>query len=304
MDCQMLNENLTLPFANEAFENRDSRRLSKRFVPVRRIAETELTEESKLRLTVELLTRQLQAKSSQLATMKEQLAESKLNYVEFTSAISHDLRAPLRAISGFSQYLKEEYEEQLDETANEYIKLVSDGSSRMEELIDGLIQYARVKSKELPNVTVDLNELFEDVVMGLENQINDVGAVVTSDTLPEVRGDCAQLTFLLQSLIENGLKFNKSSTPTVHVESQKLDQIWCISVKDNGIGIANENLESAFDIFRQLNPQQEFSGVGAGLAICRRIAEHHSGSVSLESTQSDGTLALINLPVVGVGQES
>ena len=181
---------------------------------------------------------------------------------------------------------------------------VVDGSSRMEQLITSLIRYSRVTSKALPSDIVDLNELFEDALMGLRKQIDDVGAVVTSSPLPKVRGDYVQLTLLLRRLIENGLKFNKSKNPTIHIESQKLEHEWCISVKDNGIGIAEENLECVFDIFRQLNPQHEFSGVGAGLAICKRIAEHHSGSILLKSKEGTGTLAIINLPVIDAGLDS
>ena len=198
----------------------------------------------------------------------------------------------------FSQYLKEEYQEQVDETANQYINFVVDGASRMEQLVKGLVQYSRVKSKALPDEIVDLNELFEDALMGLQKQNDEIGAVVTCDKLPKVRGNFDQLTFLMQSLIENGLKFNKSAIPTVHIESQQLERDWCISVRDNGIGIANENLKCAFDIFRQLNPQNEFNGVGAGLAICQKIVEHHAGNISLESEAGTGTQALIRLPIV------
>jgi len=304
LSAKMSTDELTILPVIETVPSRASRRLSRRVVPVRRNAAPDATARSKTLSTVELLTQQLQDKSSQLESTQEQLAMSKLSFVEFTNAISHDLRAPLRAISGFSQYLKEEYEENLDETANHYINLVVDGSLRMEQLITGLVQYSRVTSKPLPSDIVDLNELFEDAMMELQKQIGEVGAVVTCGTLPKVRGDFVQLTFLLQSLIENGLKFNKSATPTVHIESQKLERDWAISVKDNGVGIADENLECVFDIFRQLSPKQEFKGVGAGLAISQRIAEHHCGNVSLKSEEGKGTLAVISLPITDAGLDS
>ena len=300
----MSTENLTTPFTSEPIQNRVSRQLSKRLVPTRQIAEPDVTVGTETRLKVELLTRQLEAKSSQLEAAQEQLASSKLDFAKFINSISHDLRAPLRAISGFSKYLKEEYEEQLDETANQYINLVVDGSSRMDQLIDGLVRYSRVKLKALPEDTIDLNELFEDAVMELQQQIDTAGAVVTCDTLPKVRGDYVQLTFLLRSLIENGLKFNNSATPTIHIDAQQLQRDWAISVSDNGIGIADEHLECVFDIFRQLNQHQEFTGVGAGLAICQRIAEHHCGNISLQSEEGNGTLALISLPIIDAGRSS
>ena len=294
----MSTEKSTTPQSGEAVQARAPRRLSKRLVPIRRTAESEngVTVDKHAHSTIERLTQQLQEKSSELEITQAQLAESKLQFVEFTNTISHDLQAPLRAISEFSKYLKEEYEQQLDETANQYINLIVDGSLRMEQLITGLIQYSRV-SNTLPCDIVDLNEVFEDVIMGLQKQIDEIGAVVTCDMLPKVRGNFGQLTFLLQSIIENGLKFNKSETPKVHIESQKLERDWCISLKDNGFGIAEKNLECVFDIFRQLNPQQDFIGVGAGLAISERIVEHHSGNVSIKSAD-DGTTVLINLPII------
>ena len=300
----MSTENSTTPFTSEAVQKRVSRQLSKRLVPTRRNANPDVTVGKETLLKVELLTQQLKAKSSQLEAAQEQLAISKLIFAKFATALSHDLRAPQRAISGFSEYLKAEYGEQLDETANQYINLIVDGASRLDELITGLVRYARVKSNALPRDIVDLNELFDDAIMELQPQIDDAGAIVTRDPLPKVRGDYVQLTFLLQSLIENGLKFNNSATPTIHIDAQQLQSDWAISVSDNGIGIADENLECVFDIFRQLNPHQEFSGVGAGLAICQRIVEHHGGNVSLRSEEGNGTLALISLPILDADRSS
>ena len=296
----MSTDHSTIPFTGETVQNRASGRFSKRLVPVRRTGEEshDLSADSEALSTVERLTQQLQTKSSQLEMALEQIAKSKLEFVEFTNAISHDLQAPLRAVSEFSRYLKEEYTDQLDETAKNYIGFVVDGSSRMEKLIKALVRYSRVTSKSLPDEIVDLNELFHDALMELRKQNGDSNAVVTCDELPKVRGDFGQLTFLMRSLIENGLKFNNSANPTVHIGSQQLEGNWCISVQDNGIGIANETWSCVFDIFRQLHPQHEFDGVGAGLAICQRIAEHHAGNISLESKEGTGTRVSISLPIV------
>ena len=301
----MSTDHSTIPFSGETVQNRASGRFSQRLVPVRRTGQEshDLSADSEAH-SVELLTQQLQAKSSQLEMALEQIAKSKLEFVEFTNAISHDLQAPLRAVTGFSQCLKEEYTDQLDETANNYIGFVVDGASRMEKLIKALVHYSRVTSKALPDEIVDLNELFQDALMELQKQHGDVGAVVTYDKLPKVRGDFGQLTFLLRSLIENGLKFNNSANPTIHIGSQKQKDSWCISVQDNGIGIANENLSCVFDIFRQLHPQHEFDGVGAGLAICQRIAEYHAGNISLESEEGTGTRVSISLPIVDPSRDA
>ena len=296
----------TIPFSVETVQNRASGRFSKRLVSARRTGEEnrDAVADSQSLSKVEVLAQQLQVKSSQLELVQQQLAKSKLEFVEFTNAISHDLQAPLRAVSGFSQYLKEEYADQLEETGKNYIGFVVDGASRMEKLIKALVQYSRVKSKALTDEIVDLNELFHDALMELRKQNGDSDAVVTCDELPNIRGDFGQLTFLMRSLIENGLKFNNSANPTIHIGSQELEGSWCISVQDNGIGIANENLKCVFDVFRQLHPQHEFDGVGAGLAICQRIAEHHGGNISIESAEGTGTRVSISLPIVDPGRDA
>ncbi len=165
----------------------------------------------------------------------------------------------------------------------------------MEQLIKGLIQFSRVTSKAAPLESVNLNEVLEDALVALQDRIDDGNAVVTRNNLPIVMGDRAQLTLLLKSLIENGLQFNNSETPTIHVGAGMVDDHWILGICDNGIGIAKNHLDCVFDIFRRLNVRQEYEGVGAGLAICRRIVDRHMGQVWLDSEEGIGTQASIRL---------
>jgi len=279
---------------------RPARRLSQNLVPVRRNAETENvpSHNSHAEPAVGLLKQQLKATTNQLKLAQQRLSKNQLDLRELTDSMSHELRTPLRAISGFSSYLKQEYEGRLDEAADEYINLVVDAATRMEHLISDLVQYSRATTKPLTNDIVDLNDLLADALVALEHLTIDFDTVEVCGDLPKVRGDYRQLTLLLQNLIENGLKFNDSESPKIRIQVQNVGDQWRISVCDNGIGIKQENLESVFDLFRRLNLRSKFAGEGAGLSICRRIVEHHSGKLWLESEEGVGTKAIFSLPSV------
>ena len=274
------------------------RRLSQQIVPVRRKANSVVKprEESQNPSATDLLKRQLADMTTELLSADQRLLASHLEQQELTDAMSHDLRAPLRAIAGFSKYLKEEFEGKLDETADSYINYIVDGATRMEHLIQGMVQYSRIKSKALKNDVIDLNDLLADALAASENLSIDVDSLIADGDLPKVCGDYDQLNLLLKNLIDNGLKFNDSASPSVQIRIQRVSDDLRISVCDNGVGIAEQNLECAFDLFRRLNVRGKFAGEGAGLAICRRIAEHHSGKLWLESEEGVGTTAILSLP--------
>ena len=290
----MATENTSHPISRIS-QNRASRRLSKRAVPVR---EMEAENEKQNSQTVDTLNRQLDQKANELRIARERLVKRDLESKEFVNAMSHDLRAPLRAISGFSDYLKDEYKDSLDQTANDYIERIADGASRMELLITGLVKYARVPLKAVPDEVVDLNDLLEDALAALHEQISAVGAVVTYDSLPKMHGDYAQLTCLLQNLIENGLKFNESEIPTVQIGFEKIDENFVLCIQDNGIGITEKSLDCVFDLGRRLNLPEKFDGVGVGLSTARRIVEQYAGKIWLKSEEGVGTRAFISLPNV------
>ena len=276
---------------------RANRRLSKRLVPVSRKPESkEVVENEQLESTCTSLRQQLKERTDQLQLAREGLTKGNLEFQEFADAVSHDLQTPLRAISGFSQFLQEEYQGQLDEIADGYLDQVVDGASRMEQLIKGLVQFSRVTSKAMPFELVSLNEVFEEALIGLHQRIESAGAVVRVDDLPVISGDRAQLTLLFQNLIENGLIFNKSQPPSIRVQAEKQATHWAITVSDNGIGIAKKHLDCVFAIFRRLHAKGQYEGVGVGLAVCRRIAERHLGQFWLSSEEGVGTAASIRLP--------
>ena len=293
----------TYPSDTASHQPWPGRRLSQNIVPVRRNADqengnTRSNEENQNESAIVLLKQQLADSEQKLQSAQQNLLESQLKIQALGNSMSHDLRTPLRAIAGFSKFLKQDYEGKFDETADKYINHVVEGATRMEQLIEALVQYSRISSKTLPDKIFDLNVLLVDALSSLVDLTIYGDTVVVDGELPKVRGDGAQLTFLLQNLIENGLKFNRSESPKIRIQVQKVSKDWQISICDNGIGIAEEYLNSTFDLFRRLHLRSEFSGEGSGLSICRQIVEHHSGKLWLESEEGVGTKAVFSLPAL------
>ncbi|QEG40363.1 PAS domain-containing sensor histidine kinase [Roseimaritima ulvae] len=239
---------------------------------------------------------ELERLNTALAAANEALQQSNLDLQHFASLASHDLQAPLRAISGFSQFLKNEYEGQLDETADGYINRIVGGVQRMNQLIRDLLEFSRVDSQAMPPQRVDLNDTCDDAVALLQAAIKDSEGRVTRDNLPQVSGDPAQLSRVLQNLIGNALKYCRERLPEIHVSAVQQPDQWTITVQDNGIGIPAEDRERVFEIFRRLHRSEEFPGTGIGLAICRRIIQRHGGRIWIEPTEDHGTKIRFTLP--------
>jgi light-regulated signal transduction histidine kinase (bacteriophytochrome) len=245
-----------------------------------------------------MLERQVKELSLGLLSKVEELSRSNQAFQQFVFATSHDLRAPLRAISGFSKFLSEECSVDLDETGNSYIDRVVEGVAQMRQLLEGLSLYSQVVSKASPFERVYLEKIVDKVVTERSALIERLGAEVVVDTLPVVVGDRLQLIQLFQNLLNNALQFRGESRARITVSAQKTANEWTVSVSDNGIGIAADCQESVFSMFRRLHDQQEYEGIGAGLAISRRIVERHSGKLWLESELGKGSTFSFTLPSV------
>ena len=212
-------------------------------------------------------------------------------------AISHDLRASLRTVKGFSQLLSRRYQHALDEEAREFIAFIVDGAGRMEEMINGLLAYSRVATDGGPFRETGLEPVLEGVIAGLKGDLGTLDAV-TYDRLPTVVVDADQLAEVFRQLIRNAMKFRSDRPLQVHVSAAQLDDGWALTVSDNGIGIDQQHLVEVFGIFRRLHTPDEYPGVGIGLAICQRIVERHGGRIWMESTPGAGATCRFTIPVV------
>jgi len=233
----------------------------------------------------------------QLRQRTEELARSNRDLEQFAYVASHDLQEPLRAVAGPLQLLQRRYEGKLDERADEFIGHAVDGATRMQTLIDDLLTYSRVGRLEDPRQPVEVAHALELALKNLAVVIHETQAQITHDALPTVRGIETQLALLFQNLVGNGIKFRKKDEPVrIHIAAQTAGDAWQISVADNGIGIADQYFERIFVIFQRLHTRREYPGTGLGLALCKRIVEHHGGRIWLESTPGEGTTFFFTLP--------
>ena len=246
------------------------------------------------RLTREIRDRRLtQAMLTQRAIALERSNE---DLEQFAYVISHDLQEPLRAMTVFSQLLSQRYGKTLDSTANGYINHVVEGGIRMQALIDGILAFSRVTYSRRRFELSDLQQTLDDALQNLQTAIDETHAVITSDRLPQLIVDSHQITQLFQNLISNAIKFRSSATPKIHITATQEADRWLFSVKDNGIGILPDQQARIFDLFQRLHTHQEKDGYGIGLAICKKIVQRHSGSLTVSSEQGVGTVFSFTIP--------
>lgn len=229
---------------------------------------------------------------SALQQSNEVMARTNQKLQQFAYVASHDLQTPLRTISGFVQLLQMNYEDKFDARAKDWIRRTVAGVNTMHALITDILDYAQLDSTRKILRPTDFREVFDDAVSLLDASILDSGAEVTCGELPTLDGDRPQLLQLMQNLIGNGIKYHggDDQPPRVHVAALEKDSEWLFSVRDNGIGIDVKHHEKIFDIFKRLHTEQAYPGTGIGLAICRRVVEHHGGRIWVESELGKGSV--------------
>ncbi len=227
----------------------------------------------------------------------KELARSNAELEHFAYIASHDLREPLRMITSFLQLLERRYKDRLDHDANEFIEYAVDGAKRLNDMINDLLEYSKVTSKEPILVPVNLEKVLDDALINLVIRIEEKSAIIEHDPLPVVRGDENLLTMLLQNIIGNSIKYNDKKPPKIYISSKKEDNRYIIGIKDNGIGIKPEHLDRIFTIFQRLHAKDEYEGTGIGLAISQKIVQQHHGEIWAESEYGKGTTFFFTLPI-------
>ena len=220
----------------------------------------------------------------------DELNRSNEELGQFAYIASHDLQEPLRMVASYTQLLARRYKGKLDSDADEFIAFAVDGASRMQRLIQDLLLYSRVQTKGMELRETSSEEAFERALRNLRGSIQESGAVVTHEALPNVQADEMQLAQLFQNLVGNAIKYQGSGIPKIHV-SAKMNggNKWMFSVKDNGIGIDAQYFDKIFGMFQRLHKREEFAGTGIGLAICKKIVERHGGNIAVESQPGHGS---------------
>ena len=232
----------------------------------------------------------------QLESTMEDLKRSNAELEQFTYVASHDLKEPLRMISSFAQLLEKQYKDKLDEGANDFIRFITEGVVRMQDLINNLLKYSKIGKLSREFEKVDLNNVLKDAIDNLKKIINETNAEVIYDSLPSLFVDKYQLLQVFQNLISNAIKFHGESPPLIHVSANLQKKQWIFSIRDNGIGIDPKDFERIFVIFKRLHARDEFGGTGIGLAICKKIVEQYGGKIWVESEVGKGSTFYFSIP--------
>lgn len=252
----------------------------------------------------EILEQTVEERTAALAEMAQDLQRSNRELDQFAYAASHDMQEPLRKIRVFAARLEERHGDALNADARFHLDRIVASAERMSTMVDDLLNFSRLSAAAgaAQKEPTDLGSVVRGVLGDFELAIQQRHAVVNVGTLPVIDAVPLQMTQLFYNLIGNALKFVRNGeTPQVRIESRRLEGEpirYEISVTDMGIGFAQQYAERVFEVFNRLNGRSEYEGSGIGLALCKRIAEAHAGSISAESTEGGGTVFKVLLPAI------
>ena len=242
-----------------------------------------IEEQQKLRMQVTIEQRSLEQTLKVIEHKNKELEE-------FSYMTSHDLQEPLRMVSSLLQQLDKKYKNSLDEKAQQYINLAVDGAERMKKIISDLLEYSLAEKKSYAVEEVDTNIILENLIKENSVVITDKKASFSCNKLPNIRADKLSVTRLFQNLIGNALKYQRQGeTPFIEIKHEESKKYWSFAVTDNGIGIADEDQEKVFVVFKRLHNRSDYPGTGIGLAVCKKIVENHKGKIWIESEPGKGT---------------
>jgi PAS domain S-box-containing protein len=225
------------------------------------------------------------------------LARSNQELEQFAYVASHDLQEPVRMVANFTQLLARRFRNQLGHDADDFIRYIVDGATRMQALIHDLLVYSRVLTRGKPLTATNSNIAVQAAIANLRLATEEAGATVTCGPLPVVYADETQLIQLFQNLIANAIRFHRTEPPRVDITATCSAAEWIFSVRDNGIGIDAAQFDRIFLIFQRLHTRDEYPGTGVGLAICRKIVERHGGRIWVESQPGAGSVFHFSLPI-------
>ena len=233
--------------------------------------------------------------ASQLEAFLESTA-SPPDLAEFTTTVVHDLEASLKSIAMFSELLAEQYQNKLDRQGREYIERITDGSTRIQDLVEDLTRYSRAGNGQQTWLKVDLNRVVEQAESELQLAIAEPEFTTTIGDLPQILVNPQDMHQLFQNLLENAIKFGGNS-PEINISATVREEDWLFAIADNGIGIEPQFQTQIFEVFQRLHPSALYSGNGIGLAICQKIVRRYNGKIWVESKLGKGSTFYFTLPM-------
>ncbi len=251
--------------------------------------------------TLHDITRRKQAEEQQ-ALLLHELESANEELKNFGYVVSHDLKAPLRAIGSLADWISTDYADKFDDEGREHMRLLVSRVRRMDALIDGILQYSRVGRVKEVRVSVDLNRLVRDVIDMLVPPVSIVVSV--DDLLPTIMAEPTRIQQLFQNLISNAIKYMDKPEGNIRIGCSAAGKYWKFSVADNGPGINKQHFEKIFQLFQTLAPRDRVESTGVGLALVKKIVEIYGGQVWLESVIGEGSTFFFTLPrnVTGAGK--
>jgi PAS domain S-box-containing protein len=244
--------------------------------------------------------RELASAKDELQRQAQELARSNSELEQFAYVASHDLRQPLRQISSYAQLLEKRYSENLPGDAKSFLDYVCGGAKKMDRLILDLLEYSRVGRVGAEFAPVSLLEAIHSAAENLQFDVADTATFLSlPEQAPRVMGDASELLRLFQNLIGNAIKYRaKDRRCEIVVTVHEFPGETMVSVADNGIGIPADQVDRIFGIFQRLHLADDVEGTGIGLAVCRKIAEHHKGRIQVSSTEGEGSVFSVMFPAL------
>jgi light-regulated signal transduction histidine kinase (bacteriophytochrome) len=252
-----------------------------------------------LKETISRVEQEIRERRQAEIALQQQAAElerSNADLEQFAYAASHDLQEPLRNISSCMQMLERWYKDSLGNEGRQLIAYAVESANRMKDLINDLLIYSRVGARGKEFQETDTARVVDSAVANLRLAIIESGAMITRDDLPRILADDILLVQVFQNLISNAVKFRGRDDLQIHVSAEQRDGECVFSIRDNGIGIEPEFFERIFLIFQRLHTRAEYPGTGIGLALVKRILDHHGGKIWVESEYGKGSTFFFTIP--------
>lgn len=232
----------------------------------------------------------------QLQTYADELKESNQHLQSFAHTLAHEVRSPLTVVSGTLQIIRQKYANAIDADTMGLVENSLTAISGMTQLIESLLEFSQASEQNSSFGPVPLESLLFHVRAIVQPMFDDVGGKLIYDSLPTIYGNEVQLRQLLQNLIVNAVKYRRDEPLRVYVSCLEGDDAWTLTVRDNGCGIADKDQQRIFAAFTRLEGTGHISGVGIGLAFCKRIVDNHHGTINVESEVGAGSQFHVKLP--------
>ncbi|MGI9418761.1 MAG: sensor histidine kinase [Geminicoccaceae bacterium] len=228
------------------------------------------------------------ANATEKATLVRKIASQREEQTTFIRVLVHDIRAPLRGLTSFTEIMGEDLEAGVYDDVPEHLEMIRLAAMRMNALVDTLAHYSLL-DRDISFEPVAMDDVMGQVLDHLKLVIEERKAEVDMSPMPMVTGHEPQLVQLFQNLIGNGIKYNEQPAPTVKIAAERAGDDWMFTIEDNGIGIPEDKLKTVFEPFQRLWSQDVYEGTGLGLAICRKTVERHGGRIWCESVVGEGS---------------